>query len=804
MPPTPVQLQALLLLTVGLWCAALCPAARAQAIDPTNRPVKAVRVEGLEQVPEQLVLNQVRIAPGDPYDPKVVEEDIVRITYLNRFDSVVARVDPQPDGSVVLVYVVSELPLVSDVQVVGNKAISDQELLRLVGMQSGDPADPFLIDRGIKRIEQAYENRGYFVADVTMDEGLLRESSILIFRVREGPRVRIKTLTFEGNKAFSNKQLKSRIRSRSHILIFRKGELSREQLNLDKVRLEEFYRSQGYLDARVGRRIELSPNEKEAIVFFQIEEGARFLVDSIGVEGNVLFPAEQVRQIMALKVGDFFSADRLRRSRRALLTAYGKLGYLPDDEAHNGSTRVEIVRFFHEDAPRVDVVVKITEGKRYLVGSVSIIGNQLTRQKVIQRELRGLNPGRPYDYAGLEQTRRRLNESRLFREGRITILGDPDDAVRDAAVEVVEQNTGEISFGAGISSDSGVIGALSLVQRNFDITDFPESPGEFFTGKAFRGAGQFFSISLSPGNEFSSYSVSFREPYLFDSPYFLDTSGFFFQREREDFDEERLGARFGLGQRFGDVWSASIRARAETVDIRDIEAGATVDVFAVAGDSVITSLGIGIVRDTTDSFIFPTRGDRLELSLSRAGALGGDFDFTRAEVEWKTFWTVDEDFFERKTILSLRVSTGLIFEENEAPLFERFYAGGSRTFRGFDFRGVGPRGIQASTGTLGDDPVGGDWLFLLGLEYSFPIFSAPAGLDGRHSDIIRGVLFTDTGTVQDDIGFDEYRVSVGVGVRVSVPFLGQVPIALDMAVPLIKEDDDEVRVISFDIALPLR
>ena len=169
--------------TCALWCGGVY----AQAIDPANRPIQAIRVEGIKQVSQQLVLNQVRLAPGDPYDPKVVEQDIVRITHLNRFDSVEARVEPQEDGSVVLVYVVSELPLVSDVQVVGNKAISDQELLGLVGMQAGDPADSFLIGRGIKRIKKAYENRGYFVADVIIDKELLNESSILIFRVREGP-----------------------------------------------------------------------------------------------------------------------------------------------------------------------------------------------------------------------------------------------------------------------------------------------------------------------------------------------------------------------------------------------------------------------------------------------------------------------------------------------------------------------------------------------------------------------------------------------------------------------------------------
>src|SRR5690606_5082682 len=103
---------------------------------------------------------------------------------------------------------------------------------------------------------------------------------------------------------------------------------------------------------------------------------------------------------------------------------------------------------------------------------------------------------------------------------------------------------------------------------------------------------------------------------------------------------------------------------------------------------------------TTDSFVFPSRGTRIELGLERVGALGGDYDFTRAIAQYDQFWTVDEDIFDRKTIVHWRVELGWIFEEDEAPMFERFYAGG-RSFRGFRFRGVGPRGVQANNGLVG-------------------------------------------------------------------------------------------------------
>lgn len=781
-------LRLLLALTLGwLLCVGL-PAGRAhaQGVEAAGRPIAEIRVQGLDEVPEQLVRNQLRSRAGEPYDPQTVEGDIVRLTHLGRFSGVNARVTPLDDGSVVLTFEFDEQPLLADVLVAGNKAINDQKLLELVVLRAGDPADPFLIDRGRRQIIEAYEDKGYFVADVTVDEQLLNDSEILLYRIREGPKVRIRRIAFEGNEAFTDEQLESRIRSEEYFPILNQGELSREQLELDAGRIREFYQERGYLDAQVGRRIDLSPTQRDAVVTFLIDERRQYLVDSIRVEGNEKIPDEQIRLNLQIAEGDVFSQEKLRRSVEGLIDLYGKLGYL--------DTVIEEQRLYHPDQPRVDLVLTIDEGTPSTVGTVSVRGNQVTKSKVILRHVRGMQPGRPFDRTGVEETRRRISESPLFSEGTVTILGDPGDEVRDVLLEVKETNTGSLLFGAGVSSDAGVIGAIELTQRNFDITDVPESWDELRSGQAFRGAGQYFAISLQPGDETSRFSIDFRDPYVFESDYFLDASLFFFEREREDWDEGRIGGGLGVGQRFGDVWSAAVRGRVNQIDIDNIEPEAPVDVFAVEGDSLITGLGIELERNTTDSRLFPTRGSRLQLALERAGALGGDYDFTRATLDFYQFWTVDQDFFDRKTVLSWRLQAGHIFEDNEAPVFERFYAGGHRSFRGFDFRGVGPRGIRADTGTLGDDPVGGDWLLLTGLEYNFPVWE----------ETLRGVLFTDMGTVQDDFGVDEWRVSIGAGVRIKIPFLGQAPFALDLAVPLIEEQGDEERLISFDLALPFR
>ncbi len=772
------------MIAAGLILALCSTHTTAQGIDLADRPVSAIRVQGLVRVPQQLVLNQVRLAKGAAYNPRVVQEDIVRITHLGRFSSVLAEVEPQEDGSVIVAYIVAEQPLIADVRAVGNKTISEQELLAQVLIQPGDPVEPFLIDRAIKQIQKAYEKAGYFSTHVTVDQAVLDESNTLVFKIREGPKVRIRQIQFEGNLAFTAKQLQSKIQSNRYIFVLQPGVLNRQQLDADVARLRSFYHDRGYLDAQVGRKIVMSPDQKDAAVTFLIEEGRRYTIGSITVKGHTVFSQAQILETIPMKVGDVFMDQLQRRTQQAATDLYGKLGFI--------ETTAQIDRLFHDKSPKVDILIRIEEGIPCLVGTISVRGNQLTLDKVIYREIRGLLPGRRFDRSGIETTQQRLVQSSLFSDAKITILGDPKDAYRDVLIDVKEANTGSLSFGAGISSDAGVLGAIDLVQRNFDIADLPESAGEFFTGKAFRGAGQFFSLNLQPGNELSRYAIGFREPHLMDTDYSLNTNLFFFEREREDWDEQRLGGSVGLGHRFGDVWSAAVRLRAEEIDVSNLDPSAPVDAFAVENKSTVTSVELAVTRNTTDHRILPTRGSVIEVSLARAGALGGDYDFTRLNAQYRQFWTVDEDFFGRRTVVSLRMELGYIFERNESPLFERFHAGGHRSFRGFRFRGVGPRGVRNDTMTIGDDPVGGDWLFLLGLEYSFPIYQ----------DAVRAVVFADTGTVQDDFGLDEYRAAVGAGLRLKIPFLGQAPFALDFAIPVAKEDGDETQTVSFDLALP--
>lgn len=786
---------ATLILLAALALLTLTPArpAGAQAIDPEGRLVREVRFEGLVNTPEQLVRNVVRTEVGEPYRAQTVSRDIVRLTFLGRFDTAEAKVEPNNDGSIDVIFELVEQPTLASLQIEGNARIETEELEALVLLNQGDPIDRSLIDRGARAIERAYADKGYFAASVSVDEKKLEDERVLVYKVTEGPRVRIQEIRFEGNRVFSDDELYGEVTSEEQWWPFLAGFLDRDQLDRDAAQVRQYYLERGYLEAQVGRRIELSPTQTRAVVTFNVREGEQKTVRDIKVrftkDGQVtddqLMSAQQVRYVMELMRGSVYTERRLERSREALEYWYGEIGFI--------NTDVRINRVFDTDQPRVDVVVTIEEGTGpTVVGDVTVIGLTRTQQKVLLRRVRGLEPGRPVNRRGLDETRELVKQSTWFSDGTVTPLGDPDDPIRDFLIEANEKNTGTFRIGAGVSSDSGLFGTISVEQRNFDIADWPESTDEFLAQRAFLGAGQTFNITLAPGNEISNYSIGFREPNLLESDYFFDFGAGLFTSIREDFDEDRFSVRTGLGRRLGDIWTGAARVEVGAVEISDIDASAPTDVFNVAGENNFTNLSLSLIRSTTDSNISPGRGTRLRLGVEQFGAFGGDFDFTRFTFGYDQFWTLDEDFLGRKTILSLRLDGGYIPQDPEdTPLFERFYAGG-RDFRGFAFRGVGPRGIRNDTMTLGDDPIGGQFEFIARLQYEFPVYQ----------NLIRWAVFTDQGTVQEDPGLDKWRAAVGTGIRLSLPFFSQAPIAIDVAAPFAEEAGDDTQLVSFSFELP--
>lgn len=762
------------------------------------RPIRRIRVEGLARVDEQLVRNQIRLREGQPYSDATAREDVRRLFRLGQFAKLDAEVFPNEDGSVDVVYRVREAPIVQDVQVVGNRSIPDRDLAAAVRIDPGVPIDEYELGRAERAIEEVYRRRGYFLVDVTVDREELEREGVVLFRIREGGRVRLTDIRFEGNEAFAPREIRTAVRSRVRG-VFSRGPLDNDALDADVASIIRYYRDRGYLDVRADRRITPSPDGREAIVTFVIDEGPLYsLRDVILATGDVpegqtpSVSREQAIGLLVVKPGDVYSALRITQSITKIREAYWQLGH-PDVVVNSQELRVPGGR------PEVDLLLTIEEGPRVRTGEVIIQGNSITDQRVIRRELQQVNvrPDRPIDRGAIQTAERRLGSLRLFDplDPPTAYLQNPDPARpahRDLLMEVRETDTGTVTFLAAVGSDSGLIGSVSIGQRNFDISRTPDSLDELLSRRAFRGGGQDFNITLAPGTDVQTYSISLTEPWLFDTPLSLGGSLFLRDRVYDEYDESRYGGRLRLARRFGTLWTSALTFRAESIELSDINPTSPVDFFEVEGRNMLTGLGLSLTRSTIpfEERFTPSRGTYLELRAEQVGILGGDFNFTKLEAEHTLYVPLSEDFLGRRTVLSVNTKVGYIVQDDEAPVYERFYMGG-RSFRGFEFRTVSPRSVQQN-GDPSSEPVGGEWLFFFGLQLEQPLWQ----------NILSGVVFVDSGTVVNDPGFEDYRVSIGAGVRLRIPALSNAPLAFDFGIPVVSEDTDQQRTFSFSIDLP--
>ncbi len=717
------------------------------------------------------ILGQMRLREGSLYSPAAVDEDLKRIYDLGEFDNVVIRPQREADG-LVLVVEVTERPALERLEFDGNRKFDDKDLTETVGVEAGNLLDRHKVFAGARAIERKYRDKGYYFVSVTLDEDLLAKSRVARYTIAEGPRVRVRKIRFVGNHSIGAGELAKRVETRTWFPLLVTGTYDDEQLERDVVAIRNYYVEQGFLDVRVGRELEFTPDKTKLTIRVIVEEGPRYQARSVALEGVDRFSRPLLQKQMQLAPGEPYTADGVRADVKLIRETYGEVGYI--------DTFIRPVIDFTDEPGQVDVTFKVEEGNPVQIGEIRVEGNLLTQDKVVRRELR-FYPEEPVNMKLIDRARRRLEGTGLYRPGsvQITTIPTDDPGVADVLVRIEETETANLILGAGISSNSGVVGNISLVQRNFDITDWPQSNEEFWRGEAFRGAGQTAQIVLEPGVELQRYRVGFRDPHVFDTDFSFSTSLFYFDRERDSYDERRVGGHFGFGRELREDLRAFLNLRLENINIRNVDAGVPKDVLDDEGSSNLTSAEVGLVKDTTDSFLFPTEGYRLTGSVEQAGALGGDYTFTKFLVDGRRYWTVTRDVLDRKSVLSLRGRMGFI--GGDAPVFERFFAGGHGSIRGFEFRGVGPK--------TADTFVGGDFLALASTEYSFPIFEKT----------LTGVLFLDTGTVEERITLSTWRAAVGFGVRFTVPFFGPVPFALDFGFPISKDGDDDEEFFSFSL-----
>lgn len=745
----------------------------AAAAETEGMTIERLDVAGNVTLTRAEVLSVVRSRPGQPMKSQIVDEDIRRIAKLAAVESAYYNTKIENER-VLLTFVVVEHNLVRSIAFKGNKKLKDSVLTKELGFKRGDYLNVFDARAGVDAMTEKYKKKGFPWVKITLDEGALVFGQVS-YLIEEGARPKIKKVSFVGNESLKSRQLQKTIKTKKKKALFFSVYFDPEQLEADTEKLLEVYQKKSFLDAHITSSVTFNEDKSRAFVTFTVKEGPAYLVESITFKGNQFFSNEQIQEGLKLRPDFFYSEAWAEFDAKRIKSKYGELGFV--------EAAVSIRREIRPDAPRVNIEFDIDEGDRYRIGEIVITGNTSFQDRTIRRVMDedGFTPGQWYnadaargDGAGeLEK----VIKQAVVAESAVIHATGTEPSVRDAQVIITEGQTGSIMLGAGLGSDDGLIGNITLNQRNFDITDTPGSFSEIFTGKAFRGAGQQFRLSASPGTEVNSYAVSFSEPYLYDQPISFSLSGSLYERGRETYDEERLAGRVGLEKRYRDKWRRGISFRAENVDVSDLEWDAPSDVQDVEGDNLLLGTRFYIRRNTTDTRFIPSKGYHFDIGYEQ---VFGDHTFGILEGTYRWYHTLSEDLDELKTVLETKIHAGTTI--GDAPTFERFYVGGIGRWalRGFEYRGVSPRGGPS------DEPVGSDWAVVGNAEVSIPL----------GNETFSWLFFHDVGFIDDG----SPRMSIGTGIQILIPqFFGPVPMRFEVAAPYMKEDEDETQAFSFSM-----
>jgi len=747
----------------------------------TGETIGNIITAGNRRISSSEILSRTRSRTGELFDPERAAEDAKRIAELAGIEYSYYNTS-LVDNKIQLTFVIVEKNIIRSIVFIGNHKYKAKRLSKKLGLKIADPVDAVSAQAGKESVIEFYKKKGFAFVDVTIDDDKL-PSGELIYTVNEGPRVKIKSVSLAGNIALKTKAIKKALKTKKRKLFLWSAYYTEQKLSKDLTELQKIYYERGFLDADIKAKCKFAADKSSVDITFMINEGQVYTVEQIDIIGNEYFDDKHLLSALKSEQGQIYSEHKADTDVERLLKLYREVGFV--------DVRIERTRKFVSKS-KVNIEFEVAEGQRFRIGQIDITGNQQTQDKVVRRILDeyDFHPGRWYnadvargDGSGYLE---KLVGSMAVTESQTSFITPTGQTpgLRDAQVSIIEGQTGMVMLGAGVASDSGVIGQLVYEQRNFDIKDWPESFSEFITGKAFRGAGQRFRIALQPGTEVSEYSVSFTEPYLWNKPISLDVVGSSYERGRESYDEQRTKGYVGFEKRYKNRWRRSIGFRVENIEVGSLDTDAPQDIVDVKGDNTLAAVSFGVGRDLTDDKFNPSKGYSFNASYEQAS---GDHTFGILSGTYRLYRTIYEDLAERKTILATKLLGATMV--GDAPPFEKFYAGGSGTYgiRGFDYRGISTRGLQRNVANpQKKDPIGSDWIFLANAEVVVPLVS----------DNLAALFFVDSGTI--DSG--NYRAAVGTGIQIMIPqWFGPVPMRFEFAAPFMKDDDDETQVFSFSI-----
>lgn len=730
------------------------------AAQETGPIVQEIRVEGNQRIESETVRSYMVIAVGDPFDAERIDRSLKSLFATGLF----ADINLRREGTALVVRVV-ENPIINRLAFEGNRRIKDDALAAEVQLRPRIVYTRTKVQKDVARVVELYRRSGRFAATVEPKVISLPQNRIdLIFEINEGPLTKVRKISFIGNRVFSDGKLRDRILTKESVwyrFLTTVDSYDPDRLRFDRELVRRFYLSQGYADIRVVSAIaELTRDRSGFFITFTIDEGERYRIGEVNVTSELRdLSVDDLFELVETESGDWYNADAVEDTIQELTDSIGNLGYAFVD------IRPKVER--DRELLTIDLTYEIAEGPRVFIERINISGNFRTLDEVIRRELRVVE-GDAYSSAKLRRSEQRIRNLSFF--DKLEVTSNPgsssDKAIID--VEVSEQSTGELSFGAGISSVDGPLADISVRETNL------------------LGRGQSLEMSFRFSGRRQDLDLSFTEPYFLDREI---SAGFdAFRRtvdvtDQNTFDQDTVGFALRGGYPFTERLRHSVSYTLRLDKIDDIDANASRFIFAQEGSNLTSSVGQSITYDARNSRIDPTDGYFVRFQQDLAG-LGGNIRYLRNRLSGAYYYPITENW-----IGSLSGSSGYIFgfADKDVRLTDRFFVGGS-SLRGFNTAGIGPR--DSTTG----DSLGGNFFAVGSAEIAFPL-GLPKEFD------VRGRFFTDVGTLTniDDEGpeiLDEssLRVAVGFGLTYISPFG---PILIDFSVPVLKEDFDETEVVRF-------
>ncbi|MFN8392246.1 MAG: outer membrane protein assembly factor BamA [Bdellovibrionota bacterium] len=732
--------------------------------------IDRVEIRGNARIEPATVLLQAKSQPGDDYDASQVSADVKEIYKTGFFEQVAAKLE-RTSGATVLVFQVVEKPAIRHVKIEGNKEVKEDKIKEKLNISTRFFLDRKKIDAGVEELKKYYQSEGYYGTTIDYNVNPAQENQVdLAVQITEGDKKRIREIAFEGNKQVDSSELKDVVDTATYkwwsSWITGSGVVKQEALDNDVKALGAYYLNHGFVEVHVGQPVVEETTDGLRVVY-KVEEGDVYTFSKISASGDLVNKSqEETLKGIVIESGEKFNLEQLRKDTFTVSEKFTDVGY--------AFANVEPATDIHRESKTVDVNFVVNKGNLVTVNRINITGNKKTQDNVVRRSLQ-LGEQEFFSSSKIRRSQELLQRLGYFDE--VTITPEPtsvQDQV-DLGVSVREGNTGTFSLGAGVSSGDGFIFSSRISENNL-----------FGTGNA-------LALDVNTGTNRENFVLSFTDPRVNDSRLSFGADLLSTKHRFDNFDRNQAGGSltFGyplwfLGPEALDDVRASLTYELLKIKIDNVDADAPELIKDNEGSSISSSVTPQVTRNTIDNPLDPTKGSKQQVSVELAG-LGGDQKFWLVQASNGFYYPLWKPSFGNFVFAQrTRFGYGETFNDEDFPLFKRFFPGGINSVRGFESRELGPKDEQGNE-------YGGNKQLIANFELIYPLISSVG---------ISGVVFYDVGNAFDDnesIDIGELRQAVGWGIRWKSPLA---PIRIEFGYPIDRKEGEKSFVTNFSFGAP--